>query len=196
MIAWLNSIGVLGDIYFWIAVAATIFLIVQIVMMLFSFGSGGEVDLNGDGVPDSDFDSDVGTGISIFTVKGLTAFFTLGAWIGLLFCCVLPKNLSWVSVFPAFFCGGVAMIAMAFAMKGMLKLQQSGNLQKENIVGKTATVYVAILPSRSGRGKITLTAQGQFMELDAVTDGAERLARDEQVVITEFQNGTAVVEKK
>jgi membrane protein implicated in regulation of membrane protease activity len=195
MIEWLNSIGVLGAIYFWIAVAATLFLIIQIIMMLFSFGSGGDVDLNGDGVPDSDFDSDVGTGIGLFTVKSLTAFFTIGAWIGLLFCCILPETLAWVSVFPALICGGVAMIAMAFAMKGMLKLQQSGNLQKENIVGKTATVYVSIQPSRSGRGKITLTAQGQFTELDAITDETEKLSAGEQVVITEFQNGTAVVKK-
>jgi membrane protein implicated in regulation of membrane protease activity len=196
MIEWLNSIGILGDIYFWLAVAATIFLIVQIVMMLFSFGSGGDVDLNGDGVPDGDFDSDVGTGIGIFTVKGMTAFFTLGSWVGLLFCCILPETLAWVSVFPALLCGAIAMFAMGFAMKGMLKLQQSGNLQKENVVGKTATVYIAIQPARSGRGKITLTAQGQFTELDAVTDEAEKLAYGEQVVVTEFQNVTAVVKRK
>lgn len=196
MIEWLNSIGIFGSIYFWVAVAATLLLIVQIVLMLFSFGSGGDVDLNGDGIPDNaDFDSDSGTGVGIFTVKGLTSFFTLGAWVGLLFYCILPENLAWVSVFPAFVCGAIAMLAMAFAMKAMLKLQQSGNLAKESVIGKTATVYVSIQPNRTGRGKVTLTAQGQYMELDAVTDENTKLSVDEKVTITEFQNGTAVVEK-
>ena len=196
MFEWLHSLDIFSQVYFWIALVASIFLIVQIVLMLFSFGGGGDVggiDVDGDGIPDGTFD--VGTGISLFTVKGLTAFFTLGGWVGLLCSLNFPAEYTWVSVFPAFLCSGAAMVGIAFAMKAMFKLQTSGNLQKENVIGKTATVYVSIQPSRTGRGKITLTAQGQFMELDAVTDETEKLCVDEKVVIEEFSDGTAVVKR-
>lgn len=194
MLEWLKSLSVLSTVYFWIAVVASVFLIVQIVLMLFSFGGGGDVDFDGDGIPDgADFDGDAG--ISIFTVKGLTAFFSLGAWVGLLCSLLFPENLVWLSFIPAFLSGAAAMVGIAFAMKAMYKLQTSGNLAKENVIGKTATVYVSIQPSRTGRGKVTLTAQGQYMELDAITDEKEKLSVDEKVVIEEFSNGTAVVKR-
>ena len=47
-------------------------------------------------------------------------------------------------------------------------------------------MYVSVAPNRTGRGKITLTAQGAYTELDAVTDEDTRIAVDERVVITEI----------
>lgn len=196
MFEWLHSLDVFSQIYFWIAAVASILLVLQIILMLFSFAGGadaGGVDIDGDGIPDGAFDA--GTGISIFTLKGLTAFFTLGGWVGLLCSLNFPEEYTWLSVIPAFLCGSAAMVGIAFAMRAMYQLQTSGNLQKENVVGKTATVYVSVLPARTGRGKITLTAQGQFMELDAVTDETEKLCVDEKVVIEEFSDGTAVVKR-
>ena len=58
-----------------------------------------------------------------------------------------------------------------------------------------ATVYVAIPSARSGRGKITLNAQGKFMELDAVTDCEEKLAVDETVEIISTENDCTVVKR-
>lgn len=193
---WIQSLSILGATYFWVGVAASGALILQIILMLFSLGGGADADVDSDAdvVPDNP-DSDVGSGVSLFTIKGLTAFFTLGAWVGLLCVELFPENLEALSILPAFLCGTLGMVAFAFAMKGMLKLQSSGNLEKKNVVGQTATVYVSIQPRRTGRGKITLTAQGQFMELDAVTDETEKLCVDEKVIVMEFSNGTAMVKR-
>ena len=49
--------------------------------------------------------------------------------------------------------------------------------------------------NRSGRGKVTLTAQGRYMELDAVTDG-DRLPVDTAVEICEYNEDFVVVKKK
>ena len=194
MMEWLQSLGVLGQIYFWVAVAASVLLVVQIIMMLFSCGGGdADIDVDSDGVFDGgDMDA---SGVSIFTLKGLTSFFTLGAWVGLLCVVTFPEKLQALSLLPAIVCGAAAMGGMAFAIRAMLKLQESGNLQRESLEGKTATVYISVQPNRSGRGKITLTAQGQYMELDAVTDENEKLCVDEKVLIKEYSNGTALVER-
>ena len=77
-------------------------------------------------------------------------------------------------------------------MRFLYKMQSNGNLQLDKLVGKHATVYVSIPEKRSGRGKITMNAQGKFMELDAMTDG-ERLAVDDAVEIVATENECMLV---
>ena len=78
---WFKNLTVLEHIYFWLGIVSTLFLIIQIIMMCFS-SFGGDGDIDGDGVADADLDAD--SGISIFTVKSLNAFFSVGSWSGLL----------------------------------------------------------------------------------------------------------------
>lgn len=192
---WIESLDVLSSIYFWIAVVATVLLLVQIIMMIFSFGGDADVDLDGDGLPD-DMSAGNDSGVGFFTLKGITVFFSIGAWVGLLCAVLFPNNLEGLSILPAFVSGMIGMIIMYLAMKGMTKMQSNGNIQKESIVGKEATVYVTIKPSRTGRGKVTMTAQGQYMELDAITDEKEKISVDEKVIVCEYTNGTVVVKRE
>lgn len=187
---WFKGLSVMEQIYFWLGIAATLFLIVQIILLCCS-SFGGDADIDGDG----DIDVDGDSGVSIFTVKSITAFFSVGSWTGLLVCALVPANLQWVSIFPALVLGAAALAIVVVALRAMQKLQCNGAVQIEKLVGQTATVYVSVPPSRSGRGKITLTAQGRFMELDAVTDGEERLAVDEVVEIVSTENECTVVKR-
>lgn len=188
---WLKSLSVLEHIYFWLGIVSTIFLIIQIALMCFS-SFGGDVDVDGDG----DIDVDPDSGVSIFTVKSITAFLAVGSWAGLLTCTLASDKLQWLSVIIAIIAGAAAMAVVVLAIRGMMKLQCNGALQSEKLVGMKATVYVAIPSARSGRGKITLNAQGKFMELDAVTDCEEKLAVDETVEIISTENDCTVVKDR
>ena len=189
MIDWFLALTAAEKTYFIIAVIASIFLIVQIVIMLFSLG-GGDFDV--DDVFDGDVDTD--SGLSIFTIKSMTAFFALGGWCGFVAQTFMEDNI-WAPILIAVATGTAALFGVAFTMRGIAKLQNSGNIVKSKLVGATATVYVSIPENRSGRGKITLTAQGRYMELDAVTDG-ERIPVDSSVEITEYSEDFAVGTKK
>lgn len=186
---WFLNLSVAEKIYFIIAIVASILLVIQIVIMLFSLG-GGDFDM--DDVFDGDADTD--SGLSFFTVKGMTAFFALGGWCGFAAQTGLPGNI-WAPILIAVATGAVALFGVGFAMRGVAKLQCSGNIVKKQLVGATATVYVSIPGQRSGRGKITCTAQGQYMEIDAMTDG-ERIPVDSLVEIREYNEDFAVVAKK
>ena len=188
MIDWFLALTAAEKTYFIIAVIASIFLIVQIVIMLFSLG-GGDFDV--DDVFDGDVDTD--SGLSIFTIKSMTAFFALGGWCGFVAQTFMEDNI-WAPILIAVATGTAALFGVAFTMRGIAKLQNSGNIVKSKLVGATATVYVSIPENRSGRGKITLTAQGRYMELDAVTDG-ERIPVDSLVEIREYNEDFAVVAK-
>ena len=187
---WFTNLSVMEQIYFWLGIVSTLFMIVQIVLMSLS-SFGGDMDLDGDG----DIDIDTDSGISIFTVKTLTAFFALGSWSGLLVCALVSDKLQWLSIIIAIVVGTAAMLLMALCMRAIMKLQCNGAFQIEKIVGSTATVYVSVPPSRSGRGKITLNAQGRFIELDAVTDSDTKLAVDEVVEIVSTENECTVVRR-
>lgn len=187
MIEWYNTLTVLEQVYFWLGVVATVFLIIQIIMLCFT-SYGGDVDLDGDG----DIDVDTDSGVGIFTVKSLTAFFAVGSWGGLLTCALIAPELQWVSVIVALVSGAAAFALVVLLMRFIYKMQSSGTFQPEMLVGKRATVYVSIPENRSGRGKITMNAQGKFMELDAMTDG-ERLSVDDPVEIISTENECMVV---
>lgn len=185
---WFMQLSVAEKTYFIIACVASALLVIQIVVMLFSLG--GDFDL--DNVFDGDIDTD--SGLSFFTVKGMTAFFALGGWCGFAAQQGMPDNI-WAPILIAVATGAVALFGVGFAMRGIAKLQCSGNVVKNKLVGMTATVYVSIPAGRSGRGKITLSSQDRYMEIDAMTDG-ERLPVDTLVEITEYNDDFAVVSRR
>lgn len=187
---WFLNLSVMEQIYFWLGIVSTLFLVVQIILMCCS-SFGGDVDIDGDG----DIDVDTDSGVSIFTVKSITAFFAVGSWAGLLTCALASEKLQWLSVIIAIIAGGAAMTVVVFTIRAMLKLQCNGAVQTEKLIGQRATVYVSVPSARSGRGKITLNAQGRFMELDAVTEEAERIAVDETVEIVSTENECTVVKR-
>lgn len=190
MLEWYASLSVLEEVFFWIAVVASLALVVQLILLLVSFGGGGLGDT------DLDLDGDIGTdsGLALFSVKSITAFFALGGWCGFAAAGFLPGN-NWAPILIFFVTGALALLAVAFALRGISKLQCAGNVDNAKLEGMIATVYVSIPGARSGRGKVTLTAQGRYMELDAVTDG-DRLPVDTVVVIDEYNEDFAVVSKK
>ena len=130
MIEWYKTLSVLEQVYFWLGIVATVFLIIQIIMLCFT-SFGGDVDIDGDG----DIDVDTDSGVSIFTVKSITAFFAVGCWAGLLTCALCADNLQWVSVISAIVGGAAAMAVVVLLMRAMLKLQSNGAFQPEKLVG-------------------------------------------------------------
>ena len=126
---WLKQLTPIEHVFFWIAVAASVALVVQIVLLIVSFGGGGDSDF-------TDFDGDMDTdgGLSFFTVKGITAFFALGGWCGFAAASYLPDNI-WAPILIAVATGAAALVAVGFAMRGVAKLQCSGNVVKEKLEG-------------------------------------------------------------
>ena len=194
MFDWLKSLSGLEIAYFIIACIGTVALLIQIVMML--IGAGGEADADFDTDTDGDgsLDTHTDTGVSLFTVKGLTAFFAIGGWTGML---MLSYNVGVAVTVPVSVVAGLAAYFIVWALiRLVLKLQEDGTLNYASAIGQTATVYVSIPASRTGRGKITLVLQGRYTELDAVTDETERIPVDCAVEITERAGDAFVVRKK
>lgn len=194
MIEWLKSLSGLEIAYFIVACIGTLALLIQIILMIVGAGGDGDLDLDTDADADGDLDSHTDTGVSLFTLKGLTAFFAIGGWTGML---MLSYDIHvGITVAVSVIAGLAAYFVVWGLIRLMLKLQEDGTLDYASAVGKEATVYVSIPANRGGRGKITLVLQGRYTELDAVTDESERIPVDSAVEIVDKAGDAFVVRKK
>lgn len=135
------------------------------------------------------------SGLHLFTLQGLVAFFAVFGWSGLL---MLKSDVpSAASVALAIVFGFIAMVVIAYAMRAMMKLQSDGTLDIRNAMGKSGTVYLPVYEKRSAAGKVSILVQDRLVEMDAVTDGDEKIPTGAEVTVVGISNGnTLVVAKK
>ena len=196
MLDWWNNMDLVGQIFALIAIPSTLVLVVQTVLLI--FGIGGDdvdadgVDITGNGVGDTPGDGG-GDGMVLFSLRGIMAMAAVGGWSGLV---MHQSGFSLtVTVLLATAFGFITLVGIAYIMNLATKLQSSGNLVIGYAIGKVGTVYIPIPPNMKGSGKINLTVQERFIEIDAVTPCDRKLTTGESVRVTATdENGMVVVE--
>ena len=199
LVEFWESLIIGQQIFVCIAIPATILLVIQTVMMLIGLGAG-DTDLDGDGIPD-EFDapvdeSDVPDGdLAFFTLRGIISMLCIMGWSGLVF---LDPSLSIplpLGILISFALGVAALVLVAFAMRGISKLQSSGNLDLRNAIGKVGQVYLTVPAGGKASGKINLTIQEQYKEFTAITTADSDLKTGSYVrVVALSESGILVVE--
>lgn len=156
------------------AVLGAALLVVQIALTSF----GAHVDTDGH----HGLAHDIGHGLDLFSsrslVAGLAFFGVAGA---------ATAHAGWkpaLVVFCAIAAGFAAMLAVAWLMSRLLRLEEDGIVRVEGALGAPAIVYLAIPGARSGAGKVTLTLQGRTVEYEAVTAG-DRLPTGAPVIVVD-----------
>lgn len=189
--AFWESLTLLQKIYFCVGIGATVFLILQIVTLLFGIGGEGEVDVDLSGDGEVDATVDVSDGFTLFSVRGIVAFFAIGSWVGY----AISYYSTALSIVLALLSGLAALFAMAVVMRSVMKLRSSGNIEISRAIGKNATVYLTIPAKGLGHGKINLTLEERFVELEAITTAEKSIPTGAQVKIVGVQGDRLIVEK-
>lgn len=162
--------------------------------VVFLFQTLGTAD--GDGDLDADFDSPTDTaslggesmGLSDYlSVRNFVAFFIGYGWI------TFASLLSGASRAKASFLGVAAGLLFVFVslmlLRTFLKFQEDGSLKLERLVGKSASVYIAIGARGSSQGKVLLDTQKGRVELPARSDHSEKLSPGAWVKIVSVDSG-------
>lgn len=217
MLDWWNSLGLVSQIFYCIAVPSTLILLIQTIMMFIGMGDDG--DISDAEIPDGDVEVDVDLpdtdeidgvfgsntvsetadafgleGLRILTVRGIIAFLVMFGWVGVVMTGAdVPL---WLTLPVATICGFFVMVLLALLMKLVLKLRNDGNLDNRNAVGTAGTVYLTIPAERHGEGKVQLMLQGSYVERNAVTDDKEPIPTGTEVVIIGVSGGTALIVKR
>lgn len=206
---WWDNLTSLQQVSFIIACAATLIMIIFIILML--IGMDGSESFDGfEADFDADFDLDVDdldgavdvynndslisiSGLKILTIRGILAFLSIGGWVvfGL-----ADSMQTWLALLLGLIAGAAAAVLLAYAMKAAMRLEKSGNLDYRSAVGKTATVYIRVPKEAKGKGKVIFNHQGRMVEVDAMTRSKEDITAKNEVKIIGLEDSTTLVVRK
>ena len=202
---WWNMLDAASQVFYCIAIPATLVLVIQTVMLFIGLGEAADGVDGIDGADDigelgadssadahdlSDFD-----GLRVFTIRGIVAFFVVFGWVGI---AMRSSGVGLGITIPvALVCGFAVMVGIAYLLRAVMKLRGSGNIDNQNAIGKACKVHLTVPGERSGQGKVHLMLQGSYVERDAVTDQPEAIPTgSEAVVVGVSGQTTLVIEKK
>ena len=158
-------------LYLWMAILGSSILVIQIILQIIGldadteFPDGDIGDLDMDGAHGADGNMFFG----ILSIKALVAFCAIFGLTGLtVYDTIVPRSARLLSASLAGFAG---MLLVAWLMRLLASLYESGTVNIAGAVGKTARVYLRIPAKGGGQGKVTLELQSRTVELNAITDG-------------------------
>lgn len=199
MQAWWNDLSIFQQIMFVIAASSTLILFIFLILMLIGLDGSdayaGDLDVDLD-ISDIDSINDEPityiSGLKILSLRSVLTFLSIGGWMAYILDSSLP---SWLAGLIGVFSGAVAAFLVALAFKASLKLENEGNIDYVNSLGKFGTVYLRIPPKRTGKGKVNVVVQGKLVEIDAVTDEDEVIATGSNIIVVDLLNDTTVIVK-
>lgn len=170
------------------ALAGTFFFMLRLVLMLVT-GAGDGLHLDHDVAMDVDH-PDSSSAFKLFSVQAISAFMMGFGWGG------LGAYRGWglpalLSVPVGIAVGGGMMWILAKLLSWIMRMQSSGTLEMGSALYEEGTVYIAIPPSRSGRGTVRVVINERMQYYHAVTEG-EAIPSQSPVRVTAVNDDNTV----
>jgi membrane protein implicated in regulation of membrane protease activity len=183
---WWDALNFELQLFYGIAIISGVALLIQLVLSFFM------------GMDDTDFGGMDGggldvhdSGMSIFSVRGVTAFFTGFGWTGVV--CTEQG----IGLLPALLIStlvGFSLMVMIFLlMRSIMRLQASGTLDYANAVGQVGTVYLTIPPVQRPGGQVETMIQGRLVTAEALQKGTLPLQPGTKVKVVERIGATTLI---
>jgi len=172
------------QVYWYIAIGASVFFILQTIVTF--VGGGGDVDV--------DVDTDAGqvdSPFHFFSLRNLVSFLLGFGWTGV----SLYRSIGsqWVLLVIAILVGLLFIAMFFFIIKTLLKLSEDNSFKIKDTLGKTGDVYVQIPPKKSGKGKVFVSVRGSTHELSAITEDDELLKVGSLIKVVKVEEKTLIV---
>ena len=178
---------VLRTLWF-IAIPASLIFIVQSIMTF----AGADAH---DGV-NADFNSDLSDAhapFQLFSLRNLINFLLGFSWTGISFYGFISNKPILIALA---FLVGVAFIVVFFVIiRQIERLAENNSFKIQNSLNKTGSVYLTIPSHKSGTGKVQVSVNGAFHELDAITEN-ERIESSAMVRIIKIISANIVLVEK
>lgn len=185
-----------------LAVPATVIMILQTVMIFIGMAGHSDVDMPDDNGIDGVFGNDSpdapdvhmgDSGLRIFTVRGMVAFFAVGGWAGL--SALSLSGSPSAAIITSLIAGTLALLLVAWFFKWAASLNENGTLQMDSAVGKVGEVYITVPPDMIGTGKVNVIIQGRLTEAEAMTECSRPLKYGEPVEVIGMAVGNTLMVK-
>jgi hypothetical protein len=183
----LHNLEPLLKTFWYIAIPTSLIFLIQSIMTFFGADSS-------DGL-DTDFDGDLGTGDSpfqLFSFRNLIHFLLGFSWSGISFFPIISNQILLILVS---FVIGILFVYLFFLLMNQVRgLAEDNTFKIESTLNKTAEVYLSIPENKTGKGKILISINGSFRELDAMTE-KNRIPTCSVVKILKVKNKILLVEE-
>lgn len=165
MIDMLNALDPMHRMFWYVALASSLFFLIQTVMTFVGADAsdGTLADVDGSEGADAPF--------QLFSLRNMVNFLLGFSWTGAaMYHSVENKILLLVLAIAV----GALLVAMFFIIiRQILKLAEDNSFRISECVGQQATVYLRIPARRSGSGKVQVSVRGAVHEMEALTAGDE-----------------------
>lgn len=190
MSGW-NDMVTLQQVLCVLAIATTVFLLIQIIMLF----AGKDADGATDGATDAgdtikDQWVEGSAKINFLSVRAILVFIGIFAWVAF---ALMYVFVWYFAMIIAAVVGIAASIGYSYAMYAPGKSQNNGALEAKDTVDKLGEVSVTVPPSRSAAGKVNVYVRGRAAEFDAVTDYSLPIEKGSQVKIRKTTDRGALV---
>ena len=173
---------------FWfIAIPTSLIFIIQTIMTFVGVDSmdGIDPDLGG-GLAEAD------APFQLFSLRNLINFLLGFSWTGISFNTTI-SNKSWLIALSLFI--GILFVYLFFIIiKQVQNLAEDNSFNIRNTLNKTAEVYLTIPENKTGKGKILISVNGSFHELEAMTEN-EKIPFGSVVKITKIESNNILIVK-
>lgn len=181
----LESLPVLLKSFWYIAIPTSLIFLIQTIITF----TGLDV---ADGF-DTDFHADAHDGdFQLFSLRNLINFLLGFSWTGISFYSTIGEH-TWFLIVLSFVVGVLFVLLFFFVIKQVQKLAEDNSFQINNTLNKTAEVYLTIPENKTGKGKILISVNGAFHELEAMTESGP-IPSGSSVKVIKVENNILIVE--
>lgn len=185
---YFNALDPLLRTFWFIAIPVSLVFVVQTIMTFAGLDSADGIDADFDGQldhPEAPF--------QLFSFRNLINFLLGLSWSGISFFKLIENKSLLITISVVI---GMGFILLFFVIiKQIQKLAEDNTFKIESTLKKTATVYLRIPAERNGNGKIQISVNGSFHELNAITDH-ETIPSGSNVLVVSIVNPNLVLVEK
>lgn len=154
----LENLDPLLRAFWFIAIPTSLIFTIQTILTFIGIDSF-------DGV---DFEFDSHTSFHPFSLRNLINFLLGFSWTGISFYSTISNRILLVVL--ALAVGIIFVVLFFLIIKQLQKLTEDNTFKIINTLNKTAEVYLTIPENKKGKGKIMISVNGSFHELEAMTE--------------------------
>jgi hypothetical protein len=181
----LENLEPLLKTFWFVAIPVSLIFIIQTIMTFLGVDSS-------DGL-EADFDGnlgDVDAPFQLFSLRNLINFLLGFSWTGISFYTTISNPIILVILSLSV---GVLFIYLFFIlMKQIQKLAENNSFNITNTLNKTAEVYLTIPENKKGKGKIMISVNGAFHELEAMTE-KDKIQSGSVVKVVKIENNNILI---
>lgn len=182
----LDNLEPLLKTFWFVAIPTSLIFLIQTVMTFLGSDSS-------DGI-EADFDGDLNNAEApsqLFSLRNLVNFLLGFSWTGISFYMTISNKPLLILLSLAI---GVLFVYLFFLIiRQVQKLAENNSFKITNTLNKTAEVYLTIPENKKGKGKIMISINGTFHELEAMTE-SEKIQSGSVVKVVRVVNNILIVE--